>query len=133
MGVSERALETGVYLQALTAKESVAMMLTLLCEHYEDRQEWERSKAVAEIVLEHYPTSVYAMLKMGNAYAGLMDQTRKMMAPGLTKPEAEHLAELSTQNEYWFAKAEELGWHEPSQAQETAYYAAVRKRRNELQ
>lgn len=129
--ISARALETGVYLQALTTKEAVAMMLTLLCEHYERQEEWERSKVVAETVLEQYPKSVYAMLKMGNAYAGLMREARRRASLGLTEPQAE-LALLSTQNQYWFATAEQLGWHEPSVAGEEAYLESVRKRQGAL-
>lgn len=132
LGISERAIETGVYLQALTAKEAVAMMMTLLCDHYEELGEWERSIVVAQIVLDHYPKCVYAMLKMGNAYAGLMDQLRTTKALRLSEPDVEQLTDLSTQNGYWFAKAEALGWHAPSQAEEAAYRASVRKRQDAL-
>lgn len=132
MGISKRALETGVYLQTLTAKEAVAMMMTVLCEHYEKLREWKRSRAVAEVVLDHYPKSVYAMVKMGNTYAGQMDEVRRRAALGLIESQVEQLRDLSKQNEYWFTKAEELGWYEPSEAQEAAYFAAVRKRQEEL-
>ncbi len=131
-GISEQALETGLYLQALTKKETVAMMMTLLCEHYEKTGKWERSFAVAKVVLTHYPRSVYAMLKMGNAYAGLIDRVRDRASHRLSESQAKHLAYLSKQNHHWFAKAEELGWREPSQAQEDAYHASVRRRQEEL-
>lgn len=132
MEISKQALEERVYLQALTAKEAVATMMTVLCEHYEKQKEWERSRVVAEVVLDHYPKSVYAMVKMGNSYAGLMDETRRRAALGLSDSQMEELRYLSKQNEYWFTKAEELGWHEPSEAQELAYIASVRKRQEEL-
>jgi regulator of sirC expression with transglutaminase-like and TPR domain len=127
-GISERAVETGLYLQALTRKETVAFMMTLLCELYERTGEWERSMAVAQAILDQYPTCAYAMLKMGNAYAGLLNQVSDRGAHGLSASQAEHLAHLSKQNNYWFTKAEALGWREQSKAEEAAYLATVRSR-----
>lgn len=132
-GISEGALENGLYLQPLTKKESLALMMTLLCEHYAGTEEWEQCMAVAEEVLQHYPKCVGAMLWMGSSYAKLMERIRYRATLGFSETQVEKLKYMSKQNEYWFTKAEALGWREPTQAEEEAYLESVRKRRDELQ
>ena len=130
--ISERALENGLYLQPLTAKEAVAMMMTLLCEQYERTGEWERCIAVAEVVLRHYPKCASAMLWMGTAHGQLMEQVRVRPVKRMSQSQKERFIYRYKQNQYWFTKAEELGWREPSQAQEEAYLASVRSRQESL-
>jgi regulator of sirC expression with transglutaminase-like and TPR domain len=78
--MTDTAINNGVYLKPLSKKESVAVMAMVLSEHYAQQKQWQNSINVAKLTLQHYPKYAYAMLKLGNAYRGLLQEKIKLFS-----------------------------------------------------
>lgn len=130
--ISAQAIQNGVYLQPLSRKESVAVIAMLLVEHYERQKQWQQSIDVAQMLLAHYPRYDYAMIKIGNAYSGLLtDKLAKVRAKkAYTPEEKQYMDDLYAQNLYWFEQAEKLGWVVPSEQEDENYLKTINQRAN---
>jgi hypothetical protein len=130
--MTETAINNGVYLQPLSKKESVAVMAVVLSEHYEQQKQWQNSIKVSKLILKYYPKYAYVMLKLGNAYRGLLQQQTKLITAkkAITSIEKNYLDNLYSQNKLWFTKAEELGWQPVSQQTNTKYMQSIKQLTN---
>lgn len=120
MPMTEQAIENGVYLQPLSRKETVAVMITVLAEHYMKENEYKKAWAISDLSLKYYPKYVNAMLRNGSAFYKMLEQRfiNKYPNPNdIPKNQRELFHFLSNGNRYWFAKAEALGWREPNKIQ----------------
>lgn len=130
MSISPRAMITGIYLRPLGRKESVGVMASTLMEYYGQEGRQNERIAVADLVLEANPTDVVAMLQKGNAYYLLLKQRYIARYPSPDQiPAAERadFNQLGRSNMEWFAKAESLGWVEPSQRQNADYLQHIQR------
>ncbi|WP_165595551.1 transglutaminase family protein [Methylovorus sp. MM2] len=128
--MTDQAIANGVYLRALSKKETVATMTFTLAEHYMDTQEYEKVIDVTDLVLEYAPKSVDAMVLKGTASGRLVKEryVSKYPTPNLIPLEQRAAFEsLAHNNQYWFQQAETLGWREPSQADDESYLQRVGK------
>lgn len=127
--MSAKAIASGVYLQPLRKKEMVAVMTMVLAEHYAGQQRWQESIAVAELALQYYPNYAYAMLKVGNAYRGLLQAKIKQYKGQTEIPLAEksRMDELYAQNRLWFEKAEAIGWQPVTAANNAEYLKSIKR------
>ncbi|MGH8176947.1 MAG: transglutaminase family protein [Steroidobacter sp.] len=113
MPMTDEAISNGVYMKALTKKETLAVMAETVVEHYQAAQQYERAMAVADVILAVYPNSVHTMLSRGTAAAHLLDGNfyQKYPTPNdipfNLRREYETLAEI---NRSAFERAEALGW-----------------------
>ena len=111
--ISDRALETGIYLQPLTKAETVAVMAEVVMEDQIGKGRYMDGMAVADIALDHYPLFVQAMVRRGSAAFLILKQDFEAKYPSLDAvPEAERprLDYLLRVNQTMFDKAEGLGW-----------------------
>lgn len=111
--ISDRALETGIYLQPLTKEETLAVMTEEVMEDQITKGHYMDAMAVAQIGIEHYPLFVQAMVRRGSAAYLLIEQEFKAKYPSIDAvPEAERplLDYLLRANQEMFDKAEGLGW-----------------------
>ena len=110
-------MANGIYMRSLSRREAVAHMATTVVEHLLGQKLYAEAIRVSEVVLAHYPTDVYAMVKQGTAYGHLLEVEfyDKFRTP-LLIPAALRLryAMLCERNEALFAAAEALGW-EPTE------------------
>lgn len=127
--MTDEAIANGLYLQPLTRKETVAVMGTVLAEHYFfERREFEKAMTIADLVLEYYPKDVDSMTMKGAAYARLI---RKHFAEKYPTPNQipdnykGYYAYLAENNRQWFAKAEALGWRERTKEENEKYLQRV--------
>ena len=130
MPMTEKAIANGLYLQKLTKKESVVVIADVLAEHYSHNQEFEKAIAISDILLEYYPKYVAAMLMKGHAYYQLLEKPflQKYQTPDqIPVNERGYFQYLSDNNHFWFAKAESLGWREPSPENEQTYLNMVKR------
>lgn len=130
MSITDQAIENGIYLQRLSRRETIAVMTTVLAEHYFRIQEYEKSLAVSYLTLEYYPKYVNAMLRSGSISYRLLEKhfIKKYPNPNdIPKNERKLFHFLSNNNHYWFARAEALGWREPDKKQEEKYLEAVKR------
>ncbi len=111
--ISDRAMETGIYLQPLTKAETVAVMAEVVMEDQIAKGRYMDGMAVADIALDHYPLFVQAMVRRGSAAFLILKQDFEAKYPSLDAvPEAERprLDYLLRVNQTMFDKAENLGW-----------------------
>jgi regulator of sirC expression with transglutaminase-like and TPR domain len=133
MPMTEEAVANGVYLRPLTRKETVAIMVTTLAEYYFEQQEFEKAITITDLTLEYYPRDVEAMVRKGSAYYQLLAKyyLEKYRSPDEIPDRAKgHYQYLSQNNLQWFAKAEALGWREPSKEDDEEYLQKVSQERN---
>ena len=124
LNISEQAVNSGIYMQSLSRKETVAAMITVLAEYYYQRGEYEKAALVSEMTLKYYPKYVNAMLRLGSAYYRLMQKKyiSLYLRPGdIPVAQRKDFSLLAQGNLYWFNKAESLGWRKPSPQEEARY------------
>ena len=128
--MTDIAIKNGVYLQALSKKEAVTVMATVLSDHYAEQKQWQKVIDVSKLILKYYPKYAYAMLKLGNAYRGLLQAKIKQFSATkpITQIEKSYLDELYAQNKSWFEKAEVLGWQPVTQETNEEYMKSIKQR-----
>jgi regulator of sirC expression with transglutaminase-like and TPR domain len=111
--MSDTAVANGVYLRPLSHEESVALVASFLVEHQIDAGAFENAIAVSDVLLRHYPSFAYGLVKKGSAYSGLL---RRELAGEYTRME-DIPVDLKVKADQWygqnmqaFAKAEAMGW-----------------------
>ena len=118
MPMTDRAISNGLYLRTLTRKETVAVMATVLVEHYLDRGQYEKSIAAADAVLRYYPDYAYTLVKKGTAYYHLLNENyyKKYPTPrDIPFMEQSRFIHWSESNRLAFERAEALGWRPEGQ------------------
>lgn len=126
--MTDKSIANGLYMQKLSKRETAAVMATVLAEYFAPKLEHEKVIALSDVVLAHYPKDVGSMLRKGSAYGRLAnrDFMQKYPTPKLIPPdEYGYFNYLGDQNRLWFAKAESLGWREPTREQEANYLQTV--------
>ena len=121
MPMSAQALANGIYMQPLTKKQTVGVMLGTLMEWYGQQAQHEARMGVANLVLAHDPKDVSAILHISSAYYGMKRREfeSKYARPGdVPLPLRPRLLELDQNIHLWRAKAEALGWREPEQGEQ---------------
>jgi len=128
MPMTEQAIQSGIYMQTLTKKETVAVMVSVLGEHFFKLGEYDKAIGIFEIVLSHYPKSVYAMLKSGGSYYRMLKKRfiEKYPDPNQIPVNQRKLFQhLGAGNRYYFSMAEKLGWREPPKDFDEQYLQKV--------
>jgi regulator of sirC expression with transglutaminase-like and TPR domain len=136
MPMTDESIAKGVYLRPLTKKETVAIMVNTLAEHYFEQGEFEKAITISNLTLEYYPRDVEAMVRKGSAYYRLLGKyyLEKYRSPDEIPDRAKgHYQYLSQSNLQWFAKAEALGWRQPTKEEDEKYIQKVSQERNTRQ
>lgn len=111
--MSDRSIESGLYMRTLTRRESVALMATTVMEHLRAERRQEELIAVCGIILEHDPRAGMVLVVQGSAYGFLLRQEfeQRYPVPFLIP---EHLRArrlmLIERNNSLIEAAEALGW-----------------------
>lgn len=129
MPMTDQAIANGVYLRALSRRETVALMGTTLAEYYFELGEFEKAITIADLTLQYYPKDVDAMIMKGSAYYRLIGKYYgEYRSPGEIPPNRRGYFEyLSKNNLQWFAKAEALGWREPRKGDDEKYLRSIKE------
>ena len=130
MPMTDEAITNGVYLQPLTRKETVALMATTLAEYYVEQQEFEKAITLSDLTLEYYPKNAEAMVRKASACYRLLEKYyfSKYRSPNDIPDRAKgHFEYLSRNNLQGFAKAEALGWREPSKEEDEKYLQRIKQ------
>jgi len=113
--MSDRAIQSGIYLRTHTDRETVAVIATTVLEHLVSARRNEEAIKVAEAILAADPLAGHVMVWRGTAIAGLMkaEFLDKYPTPDLVPAHLRpRFAELARANAKAFADAEALGWEE---------------------
>lgn len=128
MPMTDEAVANGVYLQPLTKPETAALIATTLAEHLFAQGEYDKAITIADLVLEHYPKSVGAMVLKAVSFGRLRRERfiEKYPTPAqIPPPERGYFQYLSANNQRWFAQAEALGWREESNEEQQNYLQKI--------
>lgn len=115
--IQPEAVKNGIYLQDLSKKEAVVVMSYDVGRMLMHNGQFKEAHEFADMMLHYYPKFVNAMLLKGNLYSMQLQQelaSLKAANVPITQAERLRLDPLYEQNLAWFAKAESLGWREPS-------------------
>lgn len=114
--MSDRAIESGLYLRTHTDRETIAVMATTVLDYLATVGRNEAAIKVADAILAVNPKDGYTMVRKGSVIAAMMKAEfyDKYPIPALIPaPLRPRYAELAAANAKAFANAEALGW-EPS-------------------
>jgi len=131
--IHPEAVKNGIYLQDLSKKEAIAFMLYDIGRMLLHSGQYEKANKLADMMLHYHPKLVNAMLLKGNLYSMKLQQelaSLKAASLPITKTERLRLDPLYEKNLAWFAKAEELGWREPSPDYAEKYARSVEEFKN---
>lgn len=130
--MTDEAIANGIYLRPLSKKETVALMVDTLIEHYMHKHRYEKAIEASDLILEYSPKAVEAMIHKGASYARLINErfVSKYPRPDLI-PQAEwsYYSYLDRNNRLWYDKAEALGWRMPTEAFKAQYKQVVERAR----
>jgi len=113
--MTDQAITNGVYLRALTIRETLAAMAAVVLEADVDQRRSQEGIDVADVILEYYPNFTFAMAMQGAAYAFQIQAEfvdkypRPIDIPPPLLPRYQMLLERNLSS---FARAEALGWRE---------------------
>jgi regulator of sirC expression with transglutaminase-like and TPR domain len=112
-GISERAIESGIYMRKLSPQESAALLGNVVVEKLLANGRYQEAATAAGQILAVSPRDIHAMLQQGTAYARLLETEfdarypKPAAIPQALRPRWQMLVDG---NRRAFAKAEELGW-----------------------
>lgn len=123
--ISDRAMDSGVYLRTLSNRESIGVLLGTLIEHHIEEGQFELGILASDLALEMHPIQAYAFLKKGHAFGGLLsaliDSLQLEGVDSVSQSMSNRLQHYQDQNTRAFQAAESLGWHESSPNFEDSY------------
>lgn len=129
-GISEAALDNGLYLRPLLPHEGVGVIAGTLMEHYGAKKDAAALMAVADLALAANPKDPVAMIWKANAYYLDTQQRITSKYPNAADVPPELHAEyrrMTGENMAWFAKAEQLGWSQRTPEQEANYLQSIQR------
>jgi regulator of sirC expression with transglutaminase-like and TPR domain len=114
--ISDKAIQSGLYLRTHTDRETIALMSTTVLEYLLSVGRNEEAINVADSILAADPKDGFAMVKKGTAIAAIMkaEFEDKYPTPSLIPANLRpHYLELAAANKKAFDDAEALGWEGP--------------------
>jgi regulator of sirC expression with transglutaminase-like and TPR domain len=112
---SERAVESGAYMSALTDEETIALIAQFIPEWMMQHDRPEEAIAAYDIILKHYPKDVLAWVGRGSSFAMILQRdfvTKFKSLEEMTLKQQQQALQLSEMNKHDFDQAEALGWTE---------------------
>lgn len=113
--MSDRAIQSGLYLRTHSDRETIAVMATTVIEHQMKSGRYGEAIDVADVLLKTDPLAGVMLVWRGSATAGIMkiEFFDKYPTPDLIPARLRpRFAELAQANAKAFADAEALGWEE---------------------
>lgn len=111
--ITDRAIESGLFMRSLSRREAVAEMASTVVEYLMEKGRLNDAASNANLMLEHSPRSCAAMLQLGAASALMLrnEFERTYLSPLLIPPALRARYHMLVQcNQSSFASAEALGW-----------------------
>jgi regulator of sirC expression with transglutaminase-like and TPR domain len=131
--MTPEAIANRIYLRPLSKRQTVAVMASVLAEHHSPfaNARPDIVMALTDLQLAQSPTDVEAMIRKGSVYYLLLKARfpENYQSPQKIPAHERHqwLA-LSKENQYWFEKAEALGWRQPTQEDEERYVNMIKSK-----
>jgi regulator of sirC expression with transglutaminase-like and TPR domain len=116
--MSDRAIESGIYMRTLSRRVTVAAMASMVLDVLLAERRYQEAADVADAILAANPRDAYVMVKKGSAIAGLMQSEYYDRYPDPNHIPPRLLPRyrlLAGANEKAFRDAEALGWEASAQ------------------
>ncbi len=116
MPMTDAAVANGLYLQALSRRESVAVMASTLVEELARQGRCQDVIDVTDVLLGQWPNDVASLLLQASAYGRLLDEEFIQVYPTpdqIPRALIPRYQMLGAMNQQLFERAESLGWREP--------------------
>lgn len=113
MPMSDRAIQSGLYMRTLSKRETIAQMAASVLDFLMDERRYLEAADVADAMLAVNPRDAYAVVKKGSAMGAMLQAEfqHKYPVPALIPPALRpRYAMLAAANEKAFRDAEALGW-----------------------
>jgi regulator of sirC expression with transglutaminase-like and TPR domain len=113
--MSERAIQSGIYMRTLSKRETIAQMAASVLDHLMAEHRFQEAADVADAILAVSPRDSYAMVKKGSALGEMIraEFLDRYPVPALIPPALRpRHAMLAAANEKAFRDAAALGWEE---------------------
>lgn len=133
--MTDESLKSGIYMQPLSKKETVALMAGTLLEFYGKQNHQMQRRLLAALLLQHSPKNVAAILHEREAVLAMWNQefVRKYPTPGdIPQDKQARFLELSAQIQALENQAFKLGWRPPGEAREKQYREIVRNAKQKI-
>lgn len=111
--ITDASISNKVFLAPLTNEQAIAVIAAIVVEHLIAEKRYHDAMAVADILLEHYPTFAYIMVKKATAAYHLLKSEFYDKFPKVSdvpQDKRPYLAHLQRINQSMFDRAENLGW-----------------------
>jgi regulator of sirC expression with transglutaminase-like and TPR domain len=118
MPMTDRAIESGVYMRALTKAEGVALLATTVLEYLQRERRYQDVVDVADVILRANPRDALTMVKRGAAFGSMMQAEflNRFTSPASIPPGLQsRYRMLADLNRRAFEDAERLGWQPTDQ------------------
>jgi regulator of sirC expression with transglutaminase-like and TPR domain len=128
--MTDLAVQNGLYLQKLTRQETVAAMLATLQQHYMEKKQFGMVILLTEMILDVYPKLVSAIVYSASAFNELLkahDLWQYRKPSDVPKEKRGLFKYLVSHSNGFHNQAIEMGWDQPSQAEEEAYTKRVQQ------
>jgi len=131
--LTEKAIANGIYLQPLTKKETVVVIVESLLEYYESQHSVEANRArvrLALLQLDHYPKDVVAMM---HVYLGYRELRQKLFVDKYPQPSDiprdlwPQYEQIEKDSMHWGNKAKSLGYMGSTPEMDAAYRDRIRR------
>jgi regulator of sirC expression with transglutaminase-like and TPR domain len=112
---SEKAVESGAYMSALTDEETIALIAQFIPEWMMQHDKPEEAIAAYDVILKHFPKDVLAWVGRGSSFAMILRRdfvTKFKSLKEMTPKQQQQALQLSQMNKHDFDQAEALGWTE---------------------
>jgi regulator of sirC expression with transglutaminase-like and TPR domain len=115
--ITDRAVESGLYMRSLSRREGVAAMAEPVVHHLKQQGRWNEAADVCGVILRHSPRDAFALGNLGAACGNILrseflEKYRSVFLIPL--PLRARYSLLLQKNHAAYARAEALGW-EPIQ------------------
>lgn len=116
--MSDRAVESGIYMRTLSKRETIAQMAAPVLDYLMAERRYQEAADVADAILAVSPRDAYALVKKGSAMGEMMraEFQDRYPVPALIPPALRHrYATLAAANDKAFRDAAALGWEESAE------------------
>jgi regulator of sirC expression with transglutaminase-like and TPR domain len=113
--MTDKAVEAGTYLRALSAEETAAITASHLPGQFLHDGRFEQAVVTTSVLLRRYPRSAYLMTLKGAAYGQILQRdiiAKYKRESDMTPDVKDYADKLYAENLAAFAAAEALGWTE---------------------
>jgi regulator of sirC expression with transglutaminase-like and TPR domain len=126
--ISKKALQNKVYLQPLTNKEAVAVLVARLVPFYLQKKDFQTALYVCDLSWYSYSKNVDVIADKGAIYQLMYENELATTDKNLmTDSEKEYLDWLNSQAKKYFKMAEDLGWTPEPQEDIRAYLQEIKE------